>query len=347
VPSDGDPETRRCRVGARIGRRAADLGATDAEPGAGAWPARDRDGAINIIGGSHAESHPDSFSATGRNDSSRGRTDDLRRNQVELETGHGECALQCLEPMPRPIILRRSERGLESATARRPRIAPRTARDRERLCLRPYGLYGCASCCLAHRDIDRSLPSDLESDRVRESLTETGGARGRPQVHLESEGTGHAQLRSRPARSRPASRRATTKCACRVFRSRPSLPRLATRQYRPRSRARQRQRPHPRPASASRMTLRPPSQRFNATGRSKAPWTSNGSACVTRRLPNSKHPARRLLRLAREGARSRGRGPHRASPRLCGEVPASLEGGPGSGSWGSNPCPAALELVSR
>jgi hypothetical protein len=176
VPSNGDPETRRCRVGARIGSGAADLGATDAEPGTRAWPTRDRDGAINSIGGSHDESHPNSSRATGRNDFSRGRADELRRDQVELETGHGKRALPCLEPMPRPIVSGICERALERATARRPRIDPRTACDRERLRLDPYRLEGNAICCLAHRYVNRSLASDLQSDRVRENPPEAAGA---------------------------------------------------------------------------------------------------------------------------------------------------------------------------
>jgi len=49
------------------------------------------------------------------------------------------------------------------------------------------------------------------------------------------------------------------------------------------------------------------------------------SACVIRRLSNGKHPERQLLRLALEGSSSRGRGPHRASPRVRGEAqPHSL-----------------------
>src|SRR6478609_10604859 len=180
VASNGDPETRRCRVGARIGSGAADLGATDAEPGAGAWPTRDRDGAVDSIGGSHDESHPDPFRATGHNDFSRGRADELRRDQVELETRHGERALPCLESMPRPIVSGICARALKRATARRPRIDPRTARDRERLRLDPYGLEGNAICCLAHSYVDRALASDLESGRVRENLPEAAGARGRP-----------------------------------------------------------------------------------------------------------------------------------------------------------------------
>ena len=85
------------------------------------------------------------------------------------------------------------ERALERATARRPRIDPRTARDRERLCLR-LRLHGHGVCtsCLGRHYIDRSLPGDLESDRVRESLTETAFASTRPQVHLVVVRTGHA-----------------------------------------------------------------------------------------------------------------------------------------------------------
>jgi hypothetical protein len=75
VPSYGDPETCRCGVGARIGSGAADLGATDAEPRAGAWPAGDRNRAINTIAGSHDKSHPGSLCAAGCNDFSRLRTD--------------------------------------------------------------------------------------------------------------------------------------------------------------------------------------------------------------------------------------------------------------------------------
>ena len=131
---------------------------------------------------------------TGRNNCSRLGANERRRDHVELETGHRQRAVPCLDPTLYVAPARaRYERALERATARRPRIDPRTARDRERLRLRLrlYGPEVCASC-LGRHNIDRSLPGDLESDRVRESLTETAFTSTRPQVHLVVVRTGHA-----------------------------------------------------------------------------------------------------------------------------------------------------------
>jgi hypothetical protein len=155
VSSNGDPETRRRHVGAPIGSGAVDAPPSDTKPGAGARLTRDGDRAVNIIDGSHVESHPGPFRLTPHNDCPRGRADDVRRDQVERKTRHCECALPGLRPMPRPIVCNGSERACEHATARRPRIDSRPARDRERLCLGTYVLDEDTICCLAHRDIDR------------------------------------------------------------------------------------------------------------------------------------------------------------------------------------------------
>src|SRR3954451_25320741 len=199
--SNGDLEACRCRVGARIGSGAVDAVATDAEPGARAWQTLDGARAVNSISGSHGVFHPQPLRVTGRNDCSRLRANERRPDHVELETGHRQRALPCLGPI-RYMAQRavtRVDRTLERASARRFRIDPRTARDRERLRLRGYGHEGYASF-LGRHNVDRSLPDDLESDRGRESLTEAAFASTRPQIHLEVVRSAHvAQSAERAA----------------------------------------------------------------------------------------------------------------------------------------------------
>src|SRR5438045_2280939 len=83
----------------------------------------------------------------GASDCSQLSANERRPAHVELDTGHRHRALPCLGPIRYMAqgAVTHVDRTLERASARRFRIDPRTARDRERLRLRGYGHEGYAS----------------------------------------------------------------------------------------------------------------------------------------------------------------------------------------------------------